>query len=183
MLAALSEVALFIGLDLAKRSDYSALVILDANRRQIRSALRLPHADFKDQINLILPMLSQAKAVAVDRGGVGDAVIELLPAGLRIIPVLITGSGSIAVGKAGGVVAAGKRPLIELILKSGISVAEDAPGREDLRAELAAFAVKAGARGRIKLEARSGSHDDLVIAAGLAVLAASLDARKDAPRW
>jgi hypothetical protein len=171
----------YVGLDLAKRSDYSALVILDAHTRQIRSALRLPHADFTDQIGSIMPMLRQAKAVAVDRGGVGDAVIELLPRFLRIIPVLITGGGSVVERK--GQVSVGKRPLIELLIKSGVSVAEDAIGREDLKAEMQAFALKAGASGRFKMEARSGSHDDLVIAAGLAVLAASLDARKDTLQW
>jgi len=165
----------FVGLDLAKRSDYSALVILDAQRKQIRAALRLPHADFAEQIGSIMPMLRQAKAVAVDRGGVGDAVIELLPRFLKVIPVLITGGGSVV--DRGGLVSVGKRPLIELILKAGVSVAEDAPGREELKAEMAAFAVKVGAKGNLKMEARAGAHDDLVIAAGLAVLAASLDAR------
>jgi hypothetical protein len=167
---------LYAGLDLAKRSDFSAVVILDASRRQIKAALRLPHADFRDQINSIMPMLRQAKAVAVDRGGVGDAVIEFIPATFRVFPVLITGADKIT--DRGNVVAAGKRPLIELLLKSGVSVAEDAPGREDLKAEMMAFALKAGARGRFKMEARAGAHDDLVIAAGLSLLAASLDARK-----
>lgn len=171
----------YVGLDLAKRSDYSALVFLDANRRQILSAMRLPHADFTDQIGSIMPMLRKAKAIAVDRGGVGDAVIELLPRILKVIPVLITGGGSVV--KRNGLVSVGKRPLIELILRSGVSVAEDAPGREDLKAEMAAFALKAGAKGHLKMEARAGAHDDLVIAAGLAVLAASLDARKDAGQW
>lgn len=166
---------IFAGLDLAKRADYSALALLDARRRQFVAALRLPHKDFREQLASILPALDQVKAVAVDRGGVGDAAIEMLPPGLPIIPVLITGGGSI-VEKAGQV-NAGKRPLVELLLRAGVSVADRAPGREDLRAEMQAFAVKAGARGRLKMEARAGAHDDLVIAAALAVLAASLRAR------
>ena len=166
---------IFAGLDLAKRADYSALALLDARRRQFVAALRLPHKDFRDQLASILPALEQAKAVAVDRGGVGDAAIEMLPPGLPIIPVLITGGASI-VEKAGQV-NAGKRPLVELLLRSGVSVAEQAPGREDLRAEMQAFAVKAGAKGRLKMEARPGAHDDLVMAAALAVLAASLRSR------
>lgn len=165
----------FVGLDLAKRSDYSALVILDGQRKQIRAALRLPHADFAEQMGSIMPMLRQAKAVAVDRGGVGDAVIEMLPRFLKVMPVLITGGGSVV--ERNGLVTVGKRALIELILKAGVSVAEDAPGREELKAEMAAFAVKVGSKGNLKMEARSGSHDDLVIATGLSLISAILSAQ------
>ena len=56
-------------------------------------------------------------------------------------------------------------------MRSGeMTVAEKAPGRDLLRQELAQFVFKPGARGRIRLEAARG-HDDLVIAAALAVLA------------
>jgi hypothetical protein len=48
-----------------------------------------------------------------------------------------------------------------------------APGRDLLRKELAQFVFKPGARGRLRLEAARG-HDDLVIAAALAVLASDL---------
>ena len=59
-------------------------------------------------------------------------------------------------------------------MRSGeLTVVERAPGRELLRKELAQFVFKLGARGRIRLEAARG-HDDLVIAAALAVLASHL---------
>ena len=59
-------------------------------------------------------------------------------------------------------------------MRSGaLTVAEHAPGRELLRRELAQFVFKPGARGRLRLEAARG-HDDLVVAAALAVLAADL---------
>ena len=54
-----------------------------------------------------------------------------------------------------------------------MTVAEHAPGRELLRGELERFVFKPGARGRLRLEAARG-HDDLVIAAALAVLASDL---------
>jgi hypothetical protein len=54
-----------------------------------------------------------------------------------------------------------------------MTVAEHAPGRDLLRKELAQFVFKPGARGRLRLEAARG-HDDLVIAAAVAVLAGDL---------
>ena len=57
-------------------------------------------------------------------------------------------------------------------------VAEKAPGRELLRRELAQFVFKTGARGQLRLEAARG-HDDLVIAAALAVIAADLVSYRD----
>ena len=61
-----------------------------------------------------------------------------------------------------------------------LTVAEKAPGRDLLRNELAQFVFKLGAQGRLRLEAARG-HDDLVIAAALAVLAADLAAFHVAP--
>ena len=71
----------------------------------------------------------------------------------------------------------GKSWLIQRLgtaMRSGeMKVAEQAPGRDLLRKELAQFVFKPGARGRLRLEAARG-HDDLVIAAAFAVLAADL---------
>ena len=61
---------------------------------------------------------------------------------------------------------------------STLTVAEHAPGRELLRRELAEFVFKPGARGQLRLEAAHG-HDDLVIAAALAVIAADLVSYRD----
>ena len=58
---------------------------------------------------------------------------------------------------------------------AALTVAERAPGRDLLRKELAHFVLKPGGRGRLRLEAGRG-HDDFVIAAALAVLAADLAA-------
>jgi hypothetical protein len=67
-------------------------------------------------------------------------------------------------------------------MRSGaLTVDEHAPGRELLRKELAQFVFKPSARGRLRLEAARG-HDDLVIAAALAVLAADLAAFHVAPK-
>jgi hypothetical protein len=66
-------------------------------------------------------------------------------------------------------------------MRSGaLTVAERVPGRDLLRRELERFVFKPGARGQLRLEAARG-HDDLVIAAALAVLAADLTAFHVAP--
>ena len=64
-------------------------------------------------------------------------------------------------------------------MRSGaLTVAENAPGRGLLRKELAQFVFKPVARGQLRLEAARG-HDDLVIAAALAVIAADLVSYRD----
>ena len=59
-----------------------------------------------------------------------------------------------------------------------MTVAENARGRDFLRRELAQFVFKPCTRGRMRLEAARG-HDDLVIAAALAVIAADLVSYRD----
>jgi hypothetical protein len=77
----------------------------------------------------------------------------------------------------------GKQALVQRLsvaMRSGaLTVAEKAPGRDLLRQELAQFVFKPGERGQIRLEAARG-HDDLVIAAALAVLAVDLAALRSA---
>src|SRR5215208_2834576 len=68
-------------------------------------------------------------------------------------------------------------PLACVAVVKARIVAEHAPGRDLLRRELAEFVFKPGAQGRLRLEAARG-HDDLVIAAALAVLAADLAASR-----
>ena len=63
-----------------------------------------------------------------------------------------------------------------------MTVAEHAPGRDLLRRELAMFVFKPGARGHLRLEAARG-HDDLVIAAALAVIAADVAASRTLKRF
>jgi hypothetical protein len=139
------------GLDLARRSDHSALVLLDVepDRLTVSAALRLPQAPLRQQFALIAPHLAGLDLLVFDQSGLGDSwLIQRLGAVMR--------SGA-------------------------LTVAERAPGRELLRRELERFVFKPGARGRLRLEAARG-HDDLVIAAALAVLAADLAAFHVAPK-
>src|SRR4051794_35247135 len=69
------------GLDLARRSDHSALVFLDAapNRLTVTAALRLPQAPLRQQFTLIAPHLTGLDLLVFDQSGLGDAAAELLP--------------------------------------------------------------------------------------------------------
>ena len=176
------------GLDLARRSDHSALVLLDAeaDRLTVSAALRLPQAPLREQFTLIAPHLAGLDLLVFDQSGLGDAAAELLPENPRRIGVCLVGGDRPLVRSAqGDRLVVGKSWLIQRLgaaMRSGaLTVDEHAPGRHLLREELAQFAFKPGARGRLRLEAARG-HDDLVIAAALAVLAVELAALRRAGR-
>ena len=170
------------GLDLARRRDHSALLLLDAapNRLTVTAALRLPQASLRQQFALIAPHLAGLDLLLFDQSGLGDAAAELLPKTPLHIGVCLTGGDRpLARSAQGDRLIVGKSWLIQRLgaaMRSGaLTVAERAPGRGLLRKELTQFVFKPGAQGRLRLEAARG-HDDLVIAAALAVLAADLSA-------
>ena len=168
------------GLDLARRSDHSALVLLDveAHRLTVTAALRLPQAPLRQQFALIAPHLAGLNLLVFDQSGLGDAAAELLPKTPPHIGVcLVGGDRPLSRSASGDRLVVGKSWLIQRLgaaMRSGeMTVAEQAPGRDLLRKELARFVFKPGARGQFRLEAARG-HDDLVIATALAVFASDL---------
>ena len=176
------------GLDLAHRSDHSALVLLDVEpgRLTVTAALRLPQTPLRQQFALIAPYLAGLDLLVFDQSGLGDAAAELLPKTPQHIGVcLIGGDRSLIRSAQGDRLIVGKSWLIQrlgAVMRSGeLTVAERAPGRDLLRRELGQFVFKPGAQGRLRLEAARG-HDDLVMAAALAVLAVELAAFHVAPK-
>jgi phage FluMu gp28-like protein len=176
----LPRLKLVAGLDLARRSDHSAFVLLDVkpDRLTVSAALRLPQAPLRQQFALITPHLAGLDLLVFDQSGLGDAAAELLPKTPSHVGVcLICGDRPLTRSASGDRVVVGKSWLIQRLgaaMRSGaLTVAENAPGRELLRRELAQFVFKPGARGQLRLEAARG-HDDLVIATALAVLASDL---------
>ena len=147
------------GLDLARRSDHSALVLLDAepDRLTVGAALRLPQAPLRQQFALIAPHLAGLDLLVFDQSGLGDAAAELLPRTTPSIGVcLIGGDRPLARSAQGDRLVVGKSWLIQRLgaaIRSGaLSVAEHAPGRDLLRKELTEFVFKPGARGRSRSE-------------------------------
>jgi len=176
---------LVAGLDLARRQDHSALVLLDVEpgRLTVTAALRLPQAPLREQFSLIAPHLAGVDLLVFDQSGLGDAAAELLPKPPPHVGIcLIGGDRPLTRSSQGDRLAVGKSWLIQRLgtaMRSGaLTVAEHAPGRDLLRRELAQFVFKPGAQGRLQLEAARG-HDDLVIAAALAIIAADLVSYRD----
>lgn len=154
------------GLDLGRRADYSALVLVDAGMKKITGAYRLKQASYRDQVRSIAPLLNGTSLLAVDRGGVGDGVVELLPGSVKVLPVVITGGEGFRL-KPDGSVSASKHGLVELLRVAGLRMPPGAPGRAELLREMQAYVTRDGGR----MEADTGHHDDLVMAAALAALA------------
>ena len=130
----------------------------------------------------VAPHLARLDLLVFDQSGLGDAAAELLPKTPPHVGVcLIGGDRPLARSASGDRLVVGKSWLIQRLgaaMRSGeMTVAEQAPGRDLLRRELAQFVFKPSARGWLRLEAARG-HDDLVIAAALAVLAADLAASR-----
>ena len=172
-----SDLKLVAGLDLARRRDHSALVLLDVapDRLTVTAAIRLPQAPLGQQFALIAPHLAGLDVLVFDQSGLGDAAAELLPKTPPHMGVcLVRGDRPFTRSAQGDRLVVGKSWLIQrlgAVMRSGeLTVAEHAPGRELLRRELGQFVFKPGARGQLRMEAGRG-HDDLVIAAALAVLA------------
>src|ERR671913_2211155 len=125
------------GLDLARRRDHSALVLLDVEpaRLTVTAALRLPQGPLRQQFALIAPHLAGLDLLLFDQGGLGDAAAELLPKTPPHVGVcLIGGDRPLTRSAQGDRLIIGKSWLIQRLgaaMRSGeMMVAEHAPGRE-----------------------------------------------------
>ena len=127
------------------------------------------HRGRRQQFALIAPHLAGLDLLVFDQGGLGDAGAELLPKAPPHVGVcLIAGERPLTRSAQGDRLVVGKSSLIQRLgatMRSG---------------QLTVAGFKPGAQGRFRLEAARG-HDDLVIAAALAVLAADLAAFHVAP--
>src|SRR3954469_12930436 len=107
---------LVAGLDLARRSDHSALVLLDVEpgRLIICAALRLPQAPLRQQFALMAPHLAGLHLLVFDQSGLGDAAVELLAETAPQVGVcLIGGDRPVARSARGDRLVVGKQWLIQ----------------------------------------------------------------------
>ncbi len=111
-------------------------------------------------------------ALVVDAGGPGRPVVDAIrAAGLKPIAVSITAGKRPR--RAEGMVYVPKRELVRGLVTAfengRLKIAKRLPLAGALMDELRAFKVRFTARGRDTYAARSGEHDDLVMAVALAV--------------
>jgi hypothetical protein len=113
----------------------------------VSAALRLPLAPLRQQFALVAPHLAGVDLLVFDQSGLGDVAAELLPERSRRIGVcLIGGERPLARSAQGDRLVVGKSWLIQRLataMRSGAqTVAEQAPGRDLLRQELALESLK-----------------------------------------
>ncbi len=187
----------FVGVDLGQKQDYTAIAVVErceeegefdpvrweramkvghSLRHVERVALGTPYPEVVGRVREVVRSreLAGRCALVVDATGVGGAVIDLLRAadlGCEMTAVTITGGPRASRVDGGWMVP--KRDLVvglEVMLETGsLRIAAGLREGERFIKELAGMRVKVSAGGREQFEAwREGTHDDLVLAAGLA---------------
>ncbi len=203
----------YAGLDLGQSADFSALAIAERDRPPARAGdprgdpagyavpwlqrfpLKTPYPAIVAEVAALLRRLAArtptpAIRLVVDATGVGRPVVDLLrrerlPA--RLIEVTITGGN--ATTHEGGAFHVPKRDLVStvqvLLQGQRVKIASALPDAATLTAELLNFQVKISAETAHDSYGawREGTHDDLVLAAALALWFGERDRRPQlAPR-
>lgn len=178
----------FLGLDLGQAQDFTALAVVERKefryeakpdeyhiRHLERPKLGTPYPAIVERVQNLLKsdQLWGRTALVVDKTGVGAPVVDMFrKAGLRPVPITITGGNSVGSGDGGYHVP--KRDLVtnlQVLLQAGrLKVAAELPEARLLVDELLNFKVKINVKtAHDSYEAwREGTHDDLVLAAALA---------------
>jgi len=191
----LSRTAYFVGLDLGQSQDFSAIAVMERHgtakddyvfhcrhleRWKLRTSYPAIVADTVRMMNS--PQMQSGRTrpmLAVDATGVGAPVIDLfkrerMKATLKPIQII----GGANVSSEFGMTRVPKRDLVSTVqvyLQNGrLKIAEQLPEAETLTRELQNFSVKiTDAANDIYGAWREGTHDDLVLAASLALWAAT----------
>jgi hypothetical protein len=184
-------VIFYVGLDLGKRRDYSAIVVVERReayagtiharfvglwvRHVERLPLGTPYPRVVERVREIVNSyeIRYSRSLIVDATGVGAAVVDQLKQaglGCEITPVTITG-GERAHSHAGGwnIPKQDLMAVVQVLLQSGeLKIAKEMKGARMLKRELMDVQARMHG-GTLRLGAEgAGQHDDLVIALALA---------------
>jgi hypothetical protein len=177
----------YVGLDLGQQQDYTAVAVAErqgaaGDAYHLRHLERLPLGTAYPavvahvQALLAQPPLPGQATLVVDGTGVGLPVVDLLRAaplsGAPLVPVLITAGDQVSHEQ--GLYRVPKRTLVAalqvLLQGERVKIAATLPESATLERELLGFKVKVTAAAHETYEAwREGIHDDLVLAAALAL--------------
>ncbi len=185
-----------MGLDLGKSQDHTAVALLEVHgeppeanyhcRHLQRFKLGTIYPHIVESVRELCrrePLLSGKPTLAVDQTGVGSPVVDIfkqakLNADLQ--PILIHG-GDHAV-RENGVWRVPKRELVgstQVALQTGrLKIASELPEVSILTQELQSFQVEISQSGFDSYNARTGAHDDLVLALAMAVWLAQRTPRR-----
>jgi hypothetical protein len=178
-----------LGADIGQARDPTALALVEGFDvlHLERLPLGTPYPEVAKRISTVAAAAGDP-LVAIDAGGVGRAVADLLrEQGCWVLPV--TSTGGKLVRRSTDTVSVPKEMLLGLLVaaveQGRLRVARGCPAAAELLAELAAYRKRRDRRGRVRIEARGpGHHGDLAVAVALGLLAQGLQrARKvSAPR-
>ena len=176
----------YVGLDLGKQRDHSAIVVLQrmpgqplrAVRSVVRIPLGTPYQMVVERVREVVQhdLLYGRCRLVVDGGNVGVPVMEMLgQAGLGCDVTAVTSTGG-KTARARGIgswCTVPKKDLLAgvlVLLEQGkLRFAKEMPGLASLLRELKDMQVDVTVRGNLKMAAEgAGRHDDLVIALALA---------------
>lgn len=186
----------FVGLDLGQTTDFTAICVVEKQEKPIlhlgwrapapvsyttayrvrhleRMALGTPYTGIVAYVRTLLNTAPLHGAdLIVDETGVGRPVVDMFRAAkMNPIPVTITGGDSWSRSPGGFRVS--KLMLVSRLqaaVHSGLlHIAPTEPDGAVLRAELADFQPTHTPNGYIQYGARSGRHDDLVLATAIAL--------------
>lgn len=188
-----------VGVDIGQQADHTAIVVTEEQRRQAgpqaldyyvtrmieRMPLGTPYPAVADRIVAIAEGLQRRSAfedeigapafpvdVVIDATGVGLPVLDLVQErGIQAQGAIFTGSDKRTPTRR-GVVSIGKGWLVsrlQVLLQAGRLLLPQTDEANVLTRELQSYDASINPRGHASFNARSGQHDDLVIALGLSV--------------
>jgi hypothetical protein len=175
------------GLDIGRYTDRTALAVMD--EAVVTEVHIVPSVAFREQAQVLEPLMRRLDLVAVDGTGMGLGLLELLRArDLPVVDVIIGGrNGAPRIIRDGRGNKAGVRAisvgkihllgrLLGLVHAREITVAPWCCHRSELKAELGEMSASFTRRGGLSIQARKG-HDDLALALSLATLARDLSSQ------
>lgn len=156
-----------IGLDLARKNDYSVAIVMDVRRRHIVAFERMHNEPWMLQIERIAKLATRYNNALVipDATGLGDVIVAALSeAKVRLAPVVLTsGQGLTHTGIP-------KSMLIQQLMVAVENRTFTYPEcLETLTEELKSFEYDTTNAGNIVYSAPEGMNDDCVIAAALVI--------------
>ena len=183
--------AVIIGLDVGQRVDPSALAVTEQEWRTVdgrreayylvrhleRLPLGTPYPAVAERLRAVVAGVRQRGAgsltVYCDATGLGQPLVDMLKAvGVRVTPVYFT-HGDRRVEQQDRSISLGKAFLVsrmQVLLQSGCILLPRTPEAEALAGELLDYEIRVAQDANERYGAfKTGAHDDLVTALGLAV--------------